>query len=313
MKAITINRYGDKNVLEEQDVAFPVPARDQVIIEVYAASVNPIDWNIRNGLFKEMLRFSFPIILGWDVAGKIVEVGSDVTNVQVGDAVFAKPALSPNGSYATYTAVDSNYLAKIPENLSFEEAASIPLAGLTAWESLVKLTNLQKGEKVLIHAGAGGVGSLAIQIAKSIGAYVVTTASQANEEYVKSLGADQVIDYRTEDFEQVLHDIDVVLDTIAGETLEKSCRVVKPGGRIVSILGNPDQTLADKFNIKVSGYWVFSSGFGDDLKQVAKLLANGKVKPQVGHIFDFTEENIKKAHELSESHHAKGKIVLKMK
>lgn len=313
MKAVVINHYGDREVLEEQEVPYPTASDDQVIIEVHAAAINPIDWNIRNGVFKEMLPFSFPVILGWDVAGTVVEIGATVSGIEIGDAVFAKPALSSNGSYASFTAVDAKYVAKIPTNLSFVEAATIPLAGLTAWESLVKEASLQPGEKVLIHAGAGGVGSLAIQIAKHIGAYVITTASSKNQAYLKELGADQVINYQTEDFEQVVTDVDVVLDTIAGETLEKSCRVMKPGGRIVSILGSPDQALATRYNINVSGYWVFSGGFGTELTELAKLLESGAVEPQLGKVFDFSKQGVQAAHKESESHHTRGKLVLKMK
>ncbi|GGM39978.1 oxidoreductase [Paraliobacillus quinghaiensis] len=311
MKAIVINEYGDKDVLQEQEVQKPVIKENQVLVEAHATSINPIDWNVRAGYLKEMLDFSFPIILGWDVAGTIVEVGSQVKGFKVGDEVFARPDTTNQGTYAEFTAVDEEFLANKPHNISFEEAASIPLAGLTAWQCLVDVLKVKSGEKVLIQAGSGGVGSLAIQIAKHLGAFVATTASGKNEAYVKELGADQFINYQTQNFEEELSNFDVVLDTMGGEILNRSFKILKPGGRLVTILGSPDEALAEKYQVTASGFWVTPNG--KELNEMGELLEKDILKPQVGHVFDFSEEQIKEAHALSETHHAKGKIAIKIK
>lgn len=311
MRAVIINEYGDKNVLVEQELPKPEIKPNQVLVEVYATSVNPIDWKLRAGYLKQMLDWSFPIILGWDVAGKIIEIGSEVKDYQVGDEVFARPDTTAAGTYAEFTAVDEELLAKKPSNLTFEEAASIPLAGLTAWQCLVDNTKVKQGDKVLIQAGAGGVGSMAIQMAKHLGAYVATTASAKNEAYVKELGADEFINYRTQQFEDELSDYDAVIDTMGGEILNKSFQVLKPGGRLVTIAGQPDETLAEKHQVTASSYWLTPDG--KQLGELGELLEKGIVKPQVGHVFDFSAKALQEAHELSETHHAKGKIVIKVK
>jgi len=311
MRAIVINEYGSKDVLVEQELPKPEIKANQVLVEVYATSINPIDWKLRAGYLKQMLDWEFPIILGWDVAGKIVEVGNEVKNFKVGDEIFARPDTTPHGTYAEFTTVDEELLAKKPTNLTFEEAASIPLAGLTAWQCLVDKTKVQKGDKVLIHAGAGGVGSMAIQMAKHLGAYVATTASEKNEAYVKELGADEFINYRTQQFEEVLHDYDVVIDTMGGEILNKSFTILKPGGRLVTIAGQPDPALIEKYQVTASSYWLTPNG--KQLSELGELLEKGILKPQVGNIFDFSLESFKKAHELSETNHAKGKIVIRAK
>lgn len=204
MKAVVINQYGNKDVLEEQEVTLPEIQAKQVRIKEKATSVNPIDWKLREGYLKQMFDWPFPIILGWDVAGVITEIGSEVTDWQVGDAVFARPETTRFGTYAQETIVDAALLAKLPEGVTFEEAAAVPLAGLTAWQALFDHGQLKAGQKVLIHAGAGGVGTYAIQFAKEAGAYVVTTASAKNHELLKSLGADEVIDYHKTNFTEIL-------------------------------------------------------------------------------------------------------------
>ncbi|SDD70309.1 NADPH:quinone reductase [Terribacillus halophilus] len=311
MRAVIINEYGDKNVLVEQELPKPEIKPSQVLVEVYATSVNPIDWKLRAGYLKQMLDWSFPIILGWDVAGKIVEIGSKVKKYQVGDEVFARPDTTATGTYAEFTAVDEELLAKKPSNITFEEAASIPLAGLTAWQCLVDNTKVKQGDKVLIQAGAGGVGSMAIQMAKHLGAYVATTASEKNEAYVKELGADEFINYRTQQFEDELSDYDVVIDTMGGDILNKSFQILKPGGRLVTIAGQPDESLAEKHQVTASSYWLTPDG--KQLGELGDLLEQGILKPQVGHVFGFSAEELQQAHELSETHHAKGKIVIKVK
>ncbi|MGX7596167.1 NADP-dependent oxidoreductase [Planococcus plakortidis] len=311
MKAIVIDQYGGKEQLKEREVETPVISAHQVLVEVHATSVNPIDWKLREGYLKEMLPWEFPIILGWDVAGIVKEVGEGVRHFHPGDRVFARPATTRQGTYAEFVPVDENLLARMPESMSFEEGAAIPLTGLTAWQCLVESGHIKKGDKVLIHAGAGGVGSMAIQIANSIGCYVATTASDKNDELVTSLGANRVIDYHEEDFSEVLENFDFVLDTLGGETLEKSYGVLKRGGRLVSIAGQPDEEKAEKLGIHVSGFWLEPDG--RQLKKLGDLFVSGEVKPEIGHLYPLTEEGVRDAHELSESHHARGKIVIKVK
>ncbi|CAM3477264.1 NADP-dependent oxidoreductase [Aeromicrobium ponti] len=311
MKAIIIEQYGTAEELKERKVPMPEMKDNQVLVEMHATSINPIDWKLRAGYLKNMLPFEFPIILGWDAAGVITEVGDKVTSFKKGDRVFARPDTTAHGTYAEYVAVDEKLLAKMPENASFEEAASIPLAGLTAWQCLVDFSEIKSGDKVLIHAGAGGVGSLAIQIAKSFGAHVASTASGKNKEFLKSLGVDHFINYREEDFEQVLDHYDIVVDTMGGEIQKKSMNVLKKGGKLVSIVSPPDENLAKDKDIKAGFLWLEPNG--KQLSQLGEMIEKGKLKPLVGHTFPFTEQGLKEAHELSESHHAKGKIAIKIK
>lgn len=311
MKAIVINHYGGKEQLKEMVFPKPLPKEDQVVIEIHATSINPIDWKVREGYLKEGLPFEFPIILGWDAAGVVTDVGEKVTHFEVGDKVFTRPATTEKGTYAEYIAVEEHLVAKMPKKTSFEEAASIPLAGLTAWQCLVDFANITQGDKVLIHAGAGGVGSLAIQIAKSKGATVATTASEKNSEYVKSLGADVVIDYKNEDFADVISDYDIVLDTMGGDIQEKSYDVLRKGGKLVSIVAPPNEEKAKDKGVHAGFVWLNPDG--EELAQLAYLIDEEEIKPQVGNVFDFDEQSIQQAHALSESHHARGKIVIKMK
>lgn len=311
MKAIVIEEYGDKNTLVEKDIETPKISENQVLVEVHATSINPIDWKVREGYLKEMLPFEFPIILGWDASGVVVEAGSDVTDFKVGDRVFTRPATTNRGTYAEYLAVDSNLLAKMPKEMSFEEAASTPLAGLTAWQCLVDFGNIQDDSKVLIHAGAGGVGIFAIQIAKSLGAYVATTASENNIEFLTSLGADEVINYKENDFSEVLNGFDLVLDSMGGDIQSKSYKVLKENGKLVSIVQPPSEEEAASFNTTAGFVWLEPNG--KQLQKLANLYVEDKVKPVIGKIFDFSEQSLKDAHDLSETHHARGKIVIRVK
>ncbi|WP_339216979.1 NADP-dependent oxidoreductase [Ornithinibacillus sp. FSL M8-0202] len=311
MKAIIINKYGSINELKEQEIPTPEIENNQVLVELYATSINPIDWKMRYGYLQEMLPFSFPIILGWDAAGIVKEVGKDVTRFKVGDRVFARPATTNKGTYAQYTAVDEDLLALIPDNITFEEAAAVPLAGETAWQCLVDFSNIKAGDKVLIHAGAGGVGSYAIQFAKHVGAYVASTASEKNKELLNELGVDQFINYKEQDFSEVLSDYDIVLDTMGGEIMDKSFDVLKEGGKLVSIAGTPSEERAKEKGIKAGSYWLNPSG--KQLSEIADLMERGIVKSIIGHVMPFTEAGLKEAHQLSETHHAKGKIVIKIK
>lgn len=311
MKAVVINQYGGKEELKEVDYPKPLPGQNQVVIDIHATSINPIDWKLREGYLKEMLPFHFPIILGWDAAGVVTDIGEHVTKFDIGDKVFTRPATTEKGTYAEYIAVEEDLIAKMPNNMTFEEAASIPLAGLTAWQCLVDSAKVSQGDKVLIHAGAGGVGSLAIQIAKSKGATVATTGSGKNRDYLLSLGADLVINYENEDFSEIISDYDIVLDTMGGDIQEKSFSVLRLGGKLVSIVAPPNEEKAKEKGVLVDFVWLQPNG--EELEKLAQLIEEEKLKAQVGEVFDFNEEGLKEAHALSESHHAKGKIVIKMK
>lgn len=311
MKAIVIKRYGGAEELEELDMPQPVPNDDQVLIEMHATSINPIDWKLRQGYLKEMIPLEFPIILGWDAAGKVAAVGSNVKRFQIGDRVFARPNLTNRGTYAEYIVTEESMLAKIPENVSYIEAASIPLAGLTAWQCLYDFSGMKRGDKVLIHAGAGGVGSLAIQIAKNAGAYVASTASGKNKELLESLGVNQFIDYSQQSFEALLNDYDIVLDTMGGDIQDKSFQVLKDGGKLVSIVSPPDEEKAKAKNIQAGSIWLRPNG--KQLQEIADLMKANKLKAIVGHEFPLSREGLYDAHKLSESHHARGKIVIAIK
>jgi len=311
MKSIVINNYGDKEELKEKDLPKPEPEADEVLIEIHAAAVNPIDWKLRYGYLKEKLPLEFPIVLGWDAAGVVKKSGKDVESFQKGDRVFVRPQLTNRGTYAEYTTAKEELVAKIPDNINFKEAAAVPLAGLTAYQSLLDVGDLDSGDKVLIHAGAGGVGTFAVQIAKNMGAYVATTASTKNIEFLKSLGADEVIDYTKDDFSQVLENYDLVIDTLGGEIQDKSLSILNNGGMLVSIVEEPDQEKAEKIGVKTKFHWLIPDG--KELAELAGMMENQTLKPVVGTGFPFSEQGLKDAHELSESHHARGKIVIEVR
>ncbi|MBM6613699.1 NADP-dependent oxidoreductase [Desemzia sp. RIT804] len=310
MKAIVINQYGSADELVEQEVPLPEIKDDQVLIELKATSINPIDWKMREGYLKEKLPYEFPIILGWDAAGIVKKVGKDVTNFQLGEKVFARPKTNPTGTYAEYVAVDQDLICKMPENSSFNDAAAIPLTGQTAWAALVEIGQIKEGDHVLIHGGSGGVGHLAIQIAKHFGAYIAATASEKNEDFVKSLGADEFINYKEQDFETLLNDYDIVLDTQGGETQEKSFSVLKHGGTLVSIATPPDEEKAAEKGIK-TGYF-FLEPDGERLQKLADLMKSNKLKATIGKTLPFTQEGLREAHRTSEEHGVPGKIVVQM-
>jgi len=244
MKAFIINKYKSKDGGRIGQMADPKLQADEVLVEIHAAGINLLDSKIRNGEFKLILPYKAPFVLGHDVAGVITKVGAHVQQFKVGDEVYARPADHRIGTFADFIAIKEADVALKPEKLSMEEAASIPLVGLTAWQALIEKGNLKKGQKVLIQAGSGGVGTFAIQLAKYLGATVATTTSAANVELVKSLGADVVIDYKKDDFEKILHGYDLVLNSQDGKTLEKSLRVLKTGGKLISISGPPDLDFA---------------------------------------------------------------------
>ncbi|NGZ77030.1 NADP-dependent oxidoreductase [Saccharibacillus alkalitolerans] len=308
MKAIVIEEFGGPDKLHEQSVPEPKIDANQVLIKLYATSVNPVDTKVREGAMGEAAG-EFPLILGGDVAGIVKEVGDNVSRFKPRDPVFARPRTF--GTYAQYVAVDADVVAKKPENLSYEEAAAVPLAGLTAWQALVDHGKVKAGDKVLIHAGSGGVGSLAIQIAKYLGAEVASTASGKNAELLNTLGVDRFIDYEKEDFSEVLSDYDMVLDTMGGDIQHKSFKVLKPGGCLVSLLEKPDEHLAKDLGVKATHFMMEPKG--DQLEKLAELADQGKLKPIIDSTYWLNEQGVRDAHEKSESHHAVGKIVIREK
>lgn len=311
MKAAVINQYGGRENLTVVDTAVPAIQADEVLVENIATSINPIDYKAREGLLQRMFQWEFPVVLGWDVAGKIVAVGDAVTDFKVGDAVFARPDIDPigrNGSYAEYTAVKADKLALKPENVSFAEATAVPLAGLTALQMLQQL-QVSAGKKVLIQAGAGGVGIYAIQLAKKMGAYVATTASQANHDFVVGLGADEVIDYHTTNIQDVLADYDAVFDMVGD--VDNGLAILKPGGHFVTIsatLTSEQKATPDK---TVREGWLQPNG--QDLAVLGADMASGDLKIVVDSVYPLTTEGIQAAHGRSETHHARGKIVVQIK
>ena len=333
MKAFIVDRYGSKDGVRLGEMPDPVVGERDVLIEVRAASVNPLDSKIRDGEFKLILPYRLPLILGNDVAGVVVRVGSQVRRFKPGDEVYARPDKDRIGTFAEYISIQEDSVARKPKALSMEEAASIPLVGLTAWQALIEKANLKPGQKVLIHAGSGGVGAFAIQLAKHLGAIVATTTSTANIALVKSLGADIVIDYKKDNFETVLNDYDVVLNGLGGETLAKSIGVLKPGGKLISISGPPDSDFARdmkapwivglvmralSFRIRrkarsrgVSYSFLFMRASGDQLQQIGALIDSGAIRPVVDRVFPF--ESTKEAMAYVETGRAKGKVVIKVK
>ena len=286
--------------------AKPEVKPDEALVRIVAAAVNPIDWKIRQGHLKAFVPYVFPLTLGWDFSGVIEELGSQVSSFAAGDAVFARPDVRRDGSYAEYIAVRAVELARKPKTISHVEAASIPLAGITAWESIVAVGALASGQTALIHAASGGVGSLAVQIAKWRGAHVVATTSKANVELVRSLGADQVIDYRSERFAEKVKDVDLVVDTIGGEVQASSWSVLRRGGILVSTVSVPSVERAAALGVRSAHILI-----GPDaavLDQLAGLVDSGKLRTLIGG--EFALRNIADAHALSESGRTVGKIVL---
>ncbi|RON13273.1 NADP-dependent oxidoreductase [Pseudomonas frederiksbergensis] len=333
MKAFIIDRYGKKVALRATEMPEPELGKDDVLVQIHAAGVNPLDLKIRDGEFKMILPYRMPLILGNDLAGVVVRVGSGVLQFKAGDEVYARPDDNRIGAFAEFIAINQGSLAIKPKDLTMEEAASIPLVGLTAWQALVEKADLKKGQKVLIHAGSGGVGTLAIQLAKHLGATVATTTSTANVEWVKRLGADIVIDYRKDDFEKVLHDYDVVLNSLGTETLEKSLRILKPGGKLISISGPPDVDFAKSAGLSgflklvtrllsygirkkakrrgVSYSFLYMRANGDQLRELTALIDSRVIRPVVDRVFPF--ELTPDALAYVETGRAKGKVIVKVK
>lgn len=333
MRAFIVYRYGKKAVARIGEMPGPELREDDVLVQIHAASVNPLDSKIKNGEFKLLLPYRLPLILGNDVAGVVVRVGPRVQRFKPGDQVYARPDKDRIGTFAESIALNEDAVALKPKALTMEEAASIPLAGLTAWQVLIERANLQRGQKVLIHAGSGGVGAFAIQLAKHVGATVATTTSTPNLDWVKALGAEIVIDYRKDDFATILRDYDVVLNSLGGEVLEKSLRVLKPGGKLISISGPPDPDFAKDMGSswilrqgmrllshrirkkakhhRVSYSFLFMRANGDQLREIGRLIDSGIIRPVVDRVFPFDSTNEAMAY--VESGRAKGKVVVRVR
>src|SRR5438067_2547986 len=333
MKAFIVDRYGSADRVRASEVPDPEMREDDVLIEIYAAGVNPLDSKIRDGEFKLLLPYRLPLILGNELAGVVIRVGSRVRRFKPGDEVYARPDKNRIGTFAEFIAVREDDLAIKPKSLTMEEAASIPLVGLAAWQALIEKAKLKKGQKVLIQAGSGGVGTFAIQLAKHVGATVATTTSTANIDLVRRLGADIVIDYKKEDFAEVLRDYDVVLNSLDKVTLEKSLRVLKPGGQLISISGPPDAAFARSIGAswglrvimgllsygirakakrrQVHYSFLFMRASGDQLTEITSLIDDGIIRPVVDRVFPFT--STKEAMAYVETGRAKGKVVVSLK
>jgi alcohol dehydrogenase len=332
MKAFVLDRYGSKVALRAGEVPDPVREND-VLVQVHAAGVNLLDSKLRSGEFKLILPYRVPFVLGHDVAGVVLRVGARVKQFKAGDEVYARPADHRIGTFAELIAVQEQDLALKPKNLTLEEAASIPLVGLTAWQALVERGQLKQGQKVFIQAGSGGVGTFAIQLAKHLGATVATTTSTANIDLVRGLGADLVVDYKKEDFETKLSDYDLVLHSQDGKALDKSLRVLRAGGRLISISGPPDPDFANQIRapwfvklatrllssgarrkakrLDTTFSFLFMKANGEQLRQIAALIDAGHIRPVIDKTFPFQSTNEALAY--VETGRAKGKVVIKVK
>ncbi|KJF73886.1 NADP-dependent oxidoreductase [Agrobacterium arsenijevicii] len=333
MKSFLIDRYAKGGALRFGESPEPELRVNDVLVEIRAAGVNLLDNKIRDGEFKLILPYRLPLVLGNDVAGVVVRVGSSVRKFKPGDEVYARPAQGRIGTFAEYIAIDEADVAIKPNNLTMEEAASVPLVALTAWQVLVERANVQKGQKVLIHAGSGGVGTIAIQLAKYLGAYVAATTSTSNIDLVKSLGADSVIDYKKDDFEKVLQGYDLVLNSLGKDTLEKSLAVLKPGGKLISISGPPDPDFARQNGsgwlfrqvmrllssgirrkskrLGISYSFLFMTANGVQLEKITSLIETGNIRPVVDRVFPFEKTN--EALDYVQTGRAKGKVVVAVK
>jgi NADPH:quinone reductase-like Zn-dependent oxidoreductase len=306
MKAVRIHQYGGREVLSLDEIPVPDIAPDEVLVRVVAASINPVDWKVRAGYLAQMIPHQLPLTLGWDVSGVVVASGSEVTQWQAGDAVYSRPDLARNGTYAEFVAIRANECARKPRTISHVEAASLPLAGITAWEAMMDTAQVRAGQRVLVHAGSGGVGSLAIQLVKAAGATVIATASGRNRALVESLGVDQFVDYTTTKAADAVEPVDAVFDTLGGAVQEASWSLLKPGGIQVSIISPPDEAKAAAIGVRAG--FVFIGPNAPVLDKLAAMVDGGSLRPIVG--AEFALEDIAAAHALSESGRAVGKIVL---
>src|SRR6266536_2461436 len=308
MKAVVVHEYGGPEVLKYEDAPRPERKDDEILVRVIAAGVNPVDGMIRAGMFAKYSKNAFPMVPGYDIAGIVEETGAKTDKYKTGDAVYAYIGLNKGGGYAEYTVATDKEVSPKPKSLSFEEAAAVPLVAETAWQALFDAAKLRAGQTVLIHGGSGGVGTFAIQIAKARGAKVIATASTANQDLLKQLGADVTIDYTKQKFEDVAKDVDVVLDSVGKDTLARSYGVVKKGGFIVSIVGRPDPTQLEKHG--VHGASISVEPNSGELAEIGRLIGEKKIKVIVSQTFPLAEAA--KAQEQIATHHTRGKIVLKV-
>lgn len=303
--AIQVHAYGDVDQLKFEEISRPQPKEGEVLVRVRAAGVNPIDWKIRAGMLKDFIPKSFPYVPGADLAGIVEEVGPGVTAFQIGQEVFGQ---SPQGAYTEYSISPTSVLALKPQSMSFEEAVTIPVGATTAWQGLFDHGNLQSGQRVLILGGAGGVGLFAVQFARWKGAHVISTASTHNVDYVRSLGAETVIDYTETKVEDEVHNVDLVLDTVGGSALASVLPTLKRGGTLITIAGQPDEAKAKEVDVRTGR---FSAQVSSELlSKFAQLIDEGHVKGFVGKTFPLSEAA--QAHELSQSGHGRGRIVLQV-
>ena len=305
MKAVRIHKYGGVETLIDEDAPVPEFGPDEVLIKIVAASVNPVDWKIRDGHMKEAMKVDFPFILGWDVSGIIENTGALVTRFAAGDKVYARADTSRNGSYAEYITVRASEIAFAPDSIPLNFAAAVPLAAQTAWAGLFEQGRLQTGQRVLIHGASGGVGSFAVQLASIAGAHIIAVTSKKNVDFVRSLGANEVIEYTKEDFSKRVKDIDLVFDTIGGDTQKKSWGVIKKGGTLVSTVG-ADQAAAKEHHVQAKSFMVNSNGAR--LQEISGLIDDNKLKVIIEK--EFTLKEIKNAHKLSEEGHIRGKVII---
>jgi NADPH:quinone reductase-like Zn-dependent oxidoreductase len=308
MKAVCIYSYGGPGVLVYENAPRPHPGDGEVLVRVHAAGINPVDWKIREGHLKEMLHHTLPLILGWDVSGVVETAGPGLTRLKVGDEVFSRPDISRDGAYAEFIVMKESDVALKPKSIDHLHAAALPLSGLTAWQTLFDAAALAAGQRVLIHAAAGGVGHLAVQLAKWKGAHVIGTAAAKNHEFLRKLGVDQVVDYNTERFEDVVQPVDVVLDTIGGDTQERSWKVLKRGGILVSIASPPTAEAAAAHGVRQA--FVFTQPNAGQLAEIAKLADAEKLKVIVETVLPLSDAT--RGQELSQRGHTQGKIVLRV-
>jgi len=308
MKTVCIYSYGGPEVLVYEDAPRPHPLAGEVRVRVHAAGINPVDWKIREGHLKEMLHHTLPLVLGWDVSGVVESLGSAVTRFKVGDEVFSRPDISRDGAYAEFIVIKESEVALKPHSIDHIHAAALPLAGLTAWQSLFDAGGLAAGQRVLIHAAAGGVGSLAVQLAKWKGAWVIGTASERNHDFLRQLGVDQPVDYETVRFEEAVQPVDVVFDTMGGEVQARSWKVLKRGGILVSIVSPPSAESAVANGVRQA--FVFTQPNAAQLAEIAKLVAAEKLKAIVETVLPLSDAT--RGQELSERGHTRGKIVLRV-
>lgn len=308
MRAIQIQQYGGTETLQLVQIDLPKINEDDILIQVKAASINPVDWKIREGYLQDFIPYALPVTLGWDVAGVVTQVGASVSNFKVGDEVFSRPDISRDGTYADFVAVKADEAVLKSDKLDFAQAASLPLAGITAWQCLVDVGQLQSGQRVLIHAGAGGVGHLAIQIAKAKGATVIATASTANQALLTELGADQAVDYTKGPLSGHIESVDLVIDTVGGEVQADSWSLLKKGGMLVSVTEAPSEDIAKQHG--VTSAFVFIEPSSRILGELNTLVEEDKLLPLIEHRFKL--EQIVEAHIQSQSGRTRGKIVIEV-